>query len=81
MQLLRHFIGGDAAGQIDRILRQVANRSVLVIGDTPGLARRGVAINFYLQRDRVRFEINPDALRRAGLAAEAQLFDVARIVE
>ena len=75
------FIGGDAAGQIGRILHQVANRPVLVIGDTPGLARRGVAINFYRQRDRVRFEINPGALRRAGLAAEAQLFDVARIVE
>ena len=75
------FVGADAVGQLDHILRQVAGRPVLVIGDTPGLARRGVAINFYLQRGRVRFEINPGALRRAGLTAEAQLFDVARIVE
>jgi len=75
------FIGSDAAGQVDAILRQLANRAVLTIGDTPGLARRGVAINFYRQRERVRFEINPGALDRAGLTAEAQLFDVAKIVE
>ena len=75
------FIGSDAAGQIDGILRQLTNRAVLTIGDTPGLARRGVVINFYRQRERVRFEINPGALDRAGLTAEAQLFDVAKIVE
>jgi hypothetical protein len=75
------FVGRGASARLDRILDAVADRPVLVVGDAPGWARRGVAVNFYRQRDRVRFEINPRALRRAGLIAEAQLFDVARIVE
>ena len=75
------FIGGDAVARIGTLLERLAKRPVLTIGDTAGLGRQGVAINFYRQRDRVRFEINPRALNAAGLSAEAQLFDVARIVE
>ena len=74
------FIGDAATAQIDAILRQLGHRPTLTIADHPGLAARGVAINFYRQRDRLRFEINPAALQRAGLSVEAQLFDVARIV-
>jgi hypothetical protein len=74
------FIGSNATAQIDAILRRLSKRAVLTIGDSPGLAKRGVAINFYHQRERVRFAINPGALERAGLTAEAQLFDVAKIV-
>ncbi len=74
------FIGRAATGQVAAILRQLGKRAVLTIGDSPGLAKRGVAINVYRQRERVRFAINPGALERAGLVAEAQLFDVARIV-
>jgi len=39
-----------------------------------------VAINFYQEQNKVRFEINPAAARRAGLKISSQLLRLARIV-
>lgn len=75
------FIGSDAADQLDTILSRFGKRPLLIIGDTPGLAQRGASINFYYQRGRLRFEMNPDALQKSGLKAEAQLYDVAKIIQ
>jgi hypothetical protein len=57
-----------------------------LVGDSPGFAKRGVAINFFLDPDilgdsrRLRFEINPKALAGRQLRVSAQLYDVAEIV-
>ena len=53
---------------------------VLTVGDHEGYAEQGVAVNFYLEQNKVRFEINPAAARRAGLKISSQLLKVARIV-
>ncbi len=80
------FIGAAAQGQLDRILAAVASRPVLLVGDSPGLARRGVAINFFLKPDilgegeRLRFEMNPAALAGRGLKVSSQLYEVARVL-
>jgi hypothetical protein len=54
---------------------------VLVVGDERGLAGVGAAIAFYLERDRVRFEVSRGALRRARLKVSSELLKVADIVE
>ncbi|WP_295886054.1 YfiR family protein [uncultured Thiohalocapsa sp.] len=80
------FIGAGATGQLPALLEATAARPVLLVADTPGLARRGVAINFFLRRDilgegqRLRFKINPDNLNGRRLSVSAQLYDVAEIV-
>jgi hypothetical protein len=80
------FIGAAAVPELGRLLRASEGRPVLLVGDSPGLARRGVAINFFLQRDvlgegrRLRFEMNPAAVQGRGLEVSAQLYDVAEIV-
>jgi hypothetical protein len=50
------------------------------MADTPNAAARGVAINLYPDDRRMRLEINPRALKRAGLTASYQLMNLARIV-
>jgi hypothetical protein len=80
------FVGGAAAGDLPRLRTRVGSRPVLLVGDSPGLAERGVAINFFLQPDilgasrRLRFEIKPGELKGRGLEVSAQLYDVAEIV-
>jgi hypothetical protein len=37
-------------------------------------------INFVIENHKVRFEINPEAITRAGLRVNAQLLKLARIV-
>ena len=75
------FISSEQAGKLEKIRRRLGDRSVLTISDTPGLANRGVAINFVLVKGKLKFEINQQALQRADLRASAQLLKLAILVE
>jgi hypothetical protein len=68
------------ADQLPAALEKSRGGHVLIVGETPGLAERGAAINLFLEQNRVRFEVNIDAANRAGLAISSQLLRLARIV-
>jgi hypothetical protein len=74
-------IGHDYAQQLPAVLKECAHEGVLTVGDTPGFGARGVAINFYRDGTRVRFEIAPGALKRARIQASYKLLALARVVE
>jgi hypothetical protein len=56
-------------------------RPVLTIGDVDGFATRGGMINLVMEEKKVRFEINVEAMERAGLKPASQLLRLARIVD
>jgi hypothetical protein len=81
------FVGARAVTDLPRIRSDTEGKPILLVGDSAGLARRGVAINFFLKPDivgdgqRLRFEINPSVLTGRGLDVMADLYDVAEIVQ
>lgn len=81
------FLGRDANGQVEAIARKTAGQPVLLVGDTPGYAGRGVAIELFRKPDvfrkaeRLRFRIDPEAIKGRGLTVSAQLYDVAEVLE
>jgi len=75
------FISASAQERLDKYIRAAERFHVLTVGDTPGLAEKGVHINFYTERQKVRFAINPDAMKRAGLNAGSLLLDYAKIIK
>jgi hypothetical protein len=54
--------------------------SVLTIGETPSFAKRWGVIGFLVEDNRVRFEINLEAARRAHLEISSRLLSLARLV-
>lgn len=74
------FVSSSEADRLHGVLARTKGAHTLVVGDTKGFARRGVAINFFIERNKVRFEINPAAARRAGLKISSKLLRLARIV-
>jgi len=74
------FVSSSEAERLDGVIAKTKGAHTLVVGDTEGFARRGVAINFFIERNKVRFEINPAAARRAGLKISSKLLRLARIV-
>jgi hypothetical protein len=78
---------GAAAGRLGAIARRSAGKPVLLVGDTPGFAGKGAAIELFDQSDifrkkvRLRFRIDPKALKGRGLTVSAQLYDVAEVVQ
>ena len=67
--------------QQDEVVRKLKGAPILLVGETEGFAARGGCINFYRDRQNVRFEINIDAGRGQHLQFNAQLLKVARLVK
>jgi hypothetical protein len=53
---------------------------ILTVSDAPGFVNRGGMIEFVLDSNRVRFEINLAAARAAGLNLSSELLRVATAV-
>lgn len=68
------------AGLRRQLTQRVAGAPVLLVGETPGFAKQGGIINFYIFNNNVRFEINPDVAKERGLKISAKLLRVATIV-
>lgn len=81
--------GGDwhilfvAREHTERVLseaRSLTNKPVLLVGDADRFAHEGGMIAFVVENKRVRFRINPDAARAAGLSLSSKLLRAAEIV-
>ena len=75
------FISSSLSPRLDVILSKLRTEPVLLVGDTPGYGEAGVHLNFYLSGGKVRFELNPAALRQAGLGVSYLLQQVATPIQ
>ena len=74
------FVASSEKQRVREILHSLRAASVLTVGDTLGFARMGGMINFVLEENRVRFEINVKASERARLKLSARLLTVAKLI-
>lgn len=74
------FLKSERPQVLRRLVTRLQGHPVLVVTDAEGFAKRGAAINFLLLNNKVRFEVNLEAVRRAGLTMSAKLLRLARIV-
>jgi len=51
---------------------------LLTVGEAPGFLKAGGVINFYLEDNRVHFEIRPEVARLSGLRVSSQLLKLGR---
>lgn len=74
------FIGVSERSQLAQVIEKLKGKSILTIGDMESFARRGGMINFFMEGNKIRFEINKEAAERAGLRVSSQLLKLAKIV-
>lgn len=71
------FISSSEAKRLNEILTGLGTASVLTVSDLPKFTQRGGMVQFVLEGDRVRFEVNAAIAERAGLTLSADLLKVA----
>jgi YfiR/HmsC-like len=71
------FISASQESQLKEILATLDNKSVLTVSDISQFTRRGGMIQFVIDANRVRFEVNVTTAERAGLTLSSQLLKVA----
>lgn len=75
------FISRSEEKNLPTILAKLDSGPILTVSEARGFARRGGIINFYLEGNKVRFEINPAVAQRDNLKISAQLLTLGKIVE
>ncbi|MGH9744179.1 MAG: YfiR family protein [Candidatus Acidiferrum sp.] len=75
------FISSNEEKHLDEILTALDENGVLTVSDMPGFTRRGGMIQFVLEGDRVRFEINLASAESARLTLSSELLKVAASVK
>ena len=75
------FVSSSEKEHIDTVVEMMKLLPILTIGDAPGFARRGGIMNFTLEDNKVRFEVNVEAAKHADLTISSRLLTLARIVQ
>jgi hypothetical protein len=74
------FVSSSEASRTGELATRLDKLPVLVVGETPGFARRGGTLNFTKEGQKVGFEVNLTAARRARLTISSSLLNLATIV-
>lgn len=71
------FISSSEDKRLKEILTSLGTASVLTVSDLPNFAQRGGMVQFILEGNKVRFEVNSATAERAGLTLSSELLKVA----
>ena len=74
------FVGHSEAGQFDKILARLRDRSVLTVGEDEGFERAGGMVRFTIENNKVRLRINPEAAKAGELTISSKLLRLATLV-
>jgi len=71
------FISASEKEHLPKILKALRGASVLTVSETDQFIEMGGMINFVIEDNRIHFQINDDAARRAGLKISSKLLSLA----
>ena len=74
------FLSSSEESHLPHLLKVLEKTTVLTVSDMEDFAERGGMIAFTVEDQKVRFNINVEAVERAGLKMGSQLLKLARIV-
>lgn len=63
-----------------QVIRKMKGKPVLTVGESSSFATDGGCINFFLQSNKIRFEINVEAVKQQQLKVNSKLLAMAKIV-
>lgn len=75
------FISGSEKKRIDEILKAINKNPILIISDSKGFCETGTHINMYVDENKIRYEMNPETLKKSGLSVISLLLSSANIVK
>lgn len=75
------FTSGLTPKEEKLLITRLKDRPCLLVGESPGFAQAGGFINLYLDKGKVRFEINSGRQATTKIKLKAELLKLARIIK
>jgi hypothetical protein len=73
------FVPATEDDRLEAIFKTVADRPILTVGESADFPAAGGTIRFFIENNRIRFEVNLEAADKAGLKISSKLLSLARI--
>lgn len=73
------FVSKSESARLNEVFELLGSAPVLTVSDIERFTERGGMIGFYLERNRVRFEIAPATAQQRGVKLSSQLLSLGRI--
>jgi len=74
------FIERSKSGEFDAVSNKVKGKGTLVVTDRNGLGSKGSCINFKTENDKLRFELNQQAIEASNLKVSGSLTSMAILI-
>jgi hypothetical protein len=75
------FISSSEDARLKDILPRIGRAAALTVSDIPHFSERGGMIQFVMEKDKIRFEVNLTNAQHAGLSLSSELLKVALAVK
>jgi YfiR/HmsC-like len=74
------FVGAADPARLPEFASRLSGQSVLVVGEAADVVKQGGTIGFTVRDNKVGYDINLDAAKRARLTISSKLLNLARVV-
>lgn len=74
------FVSKNYNSPIETVISKFGNKNILIITEQSGYCAKGAQINFLVLENKLKFEVNLNAAKRAGLKISSQLLEHAIII-
>lgn len=75
------FVPAENSGMLPDVLKKMKGKSTLIVTEKPGLAKQGSAINFVVENNKQKFELNKSNIEKYSLKVSSTLTSLAIPVE
>jgi hypothetical protein len=75
------FISEEESSSLKKIITRVEGSPVLLVSESPGLARKGACINFAIVDDRLKLEINKNSIEQRNMHIASELLQLGILVK
>ncbi len=64
-----------------KISSKIKDRNILTVGDTEGFLKNGGMIRFFNKKDKIKLQVNLEAVKAKGLLVSSKLLRLVEIYE
>ena len=75
------FVPAENSGMLPDVVKKMKGKSTLIVTEKPGLAKQGAAINFVVENNKQKFELNKSNIEKYSLKVSSTLTSLAIAVE
>ncbi len=74
------YLTGSQSSRLPKLMQHLKQGHVLTVGENQEFLKHGGMIQLYIENQRLRFAINPDAIHQSNLKVSSKLLRLAKIV-